>query len=58
MPLGGKGPAVLACLWTQAGVTLTCIALRWYTRHFIKGKVGADDYMLWVTWVCKCDYVL
>lgn len=51
MPLGGKGPSVLACLWAQTAVTLTCIVLRWYTRRYIKGKVGADDYVLWVTWV-------
>lgn len=57
MPLGGKGPSVLACLWTQTVVTLTCIVLRWYTRRYIKGKVGADDYVLWLTWVSICDHV-
>lgn len=58
MPLGGKGPSVLVCLWTQTVVTLTCIALRWYTRRYIKGKVGADDYVLWLTWVSICDHVV
>ncbi|KAI3391087.1 hypothetical protein diail_7965 [Diaporthe ilicicola] len=53
MPLGGKGPSVLACLWTQTAVTLTCISLRWYTRRYIKGKIGADDYLLWVTWILQ-----
>lgn len=57
MPLGGKGPSVLACLWAQTAVTLTCITLRWYTRHYIKGKVGADDYVLWLTWVRICYHV-
>lgn len=57
MPVGGKGPAVLACLWTETVVTLTCIVLRWYTRHYIKGKVGADDYLLWITWVRICYHV-
>ncbi|KAG6365590.1 hypothetical protein INS49_007201 [Diaporthe citri] len=58
MPLGGKGPSVLACLWAQTAVTLTCIVLRWYTRRFIKGKVGADDYVLWVTWIFQVAFAV
>lgn len=50
--LGGSGGLVTAVLFAELGLALVIILLRGYTRHFIKGGLAADDYALWVTWVC------
>lgn len=49
--IGGRGGTVLAVIWGENFLTLILIGLRFYTRHFIRGKVGWDDYWLIVTWV-------
>ncbi|CAH0022450.1 unnamed protein product, partial [Clonostachys rhizophaga] len=49
--IGGRGGTVLAVIWGENFLTLILIGLRFYTRHFIRGKVGWDDYWLIVTWL-------
>ncbi|ROV99459.1 hypothetical protein VMCG_06365 [Cytospora schulzeri] len=49
MALGGKGPIVVVVLFVEAFVSALFIGLRWFTRRFIRGDVGADDYVLWAT---------
>lgn len=51
MPLGGKGPLTIAILMVEVVLAGTFIAMRLYTRKFLKGGVGADDYLLMITWV-------
>ncbi|KAF4459603.1 hypothetical protein FALBO_13635 [Fusarium albosuccineum] len=49
--LGGHGPAVIAVLVTETGISRIFIGLRWYTRRVLKGSLGVDDYFLALTWV-------
>ncbi|KAI1080756.1 hypothetical protein F5B20DRAFT_589130 [Whalleya microplaca] len=56
MPLGGKGPTTIAVLCTETVIAATFIAFRTYTRKVIKGGVGADDYLLVVTWVLQATF--
>lgn len=49
--LKGDGPLVASVLFAELGLAAIVIALRGYTRHFIKGGLAPDDYALWVTWV-------
>lgn len=51
MALGGKGITVVAVLFVEAFVSGLCIGLRWFTRKFVRGDVGADDFVLLATWV-------
>lgn len=51
MALGGKGPVVVVVLFAEVFLSGLFIGLRWFTRRFIRGDVGPDDYVLWATWV-------
>ncbi|KAI1767874.1 hypothetical protein GGR53DRAFT_525483 [Hypoxylon sp. FL1150] len=53
MPLGGKGPLTIAILMVEVVLAGGFIAMRLYTRKFLKGGVGADDYLLMITWVLQ-----
>lgn len=50
--IGGKGGMVIGVIWAENLLSFVLIALRVYTRKFIKGKVGWDDICLIITWVC------
>jgi len=50
-PLQAKGKQLLGVLWFETGLALATIALRWYTRQYIRGYVGWDDRFLIITWV-------
>lgn len=50
MPFGGKGPVVVGVLWAENFLSAIFIGLRFYTRTYVKGKVGWDDYALITTW--------
>jgi hypothetical protein len=49
--LGEKGKQLLVVLWVETTLAFTVIALRWYTRTFVGGRIGPDDYILMVSWV-------
>lgn len=51
MVLGEKGKQLLVVLWVETLLAFTVISLRWYTRTFVGGRVGPDDYILMVSWV-------
>ncbi|KAL3421407.1 hypothetical protein PVAG01_07852 [Phlyctema vagabunda] len=51
VPLESKGRQLLAVLWTETILSLIFVALRWYTRKFVGGRVGLDDYILAASWV-------
>ncbi|KAI0007130.1 hypothetical protein F4779DRAFT_643457 [Xylariaceae sp. FL0662B] len=57
MPLGGKGPTTIAVLCAEMVLAAVFISLRTFTRKVIKGGVGADDYLLIVTWVLQATFV-
>lgn len=46
-------------LVVTAGVCMSCsttaIGLRLWTRRYVIGAVGIDDYLIFLAWVC-CDY--
>jgi len=49
--IGYKGRQLLTVLWVETGIAFAIISLRYYTRRFVGGRVGPDDYILMVTWV-------
>jgi hypothetical protein len=49
--LGEKGKQLLVVLWVETILAFTVIALRWYTRTFVGGRIGPDDYILMISWV-------
>ena len=51
MVIAGKGPVVVGVLWGQNVLSAIFIGLRFYTRKFVKGTLGWDDYTLMATWV-------
>ncbi|CAG7559899.1 unnamed protein product [Fusarium equiseti] len=44
--VGGKGPQLIGVLWFQMALSYFLIGLRLYTRAFIKGAIGVDDWCL------------
>ncbi|KAI6085228.1 hypothetical protein F4821DRAFT_241433 [Hypoxylon rubiginosum] len=58
MPLGGKGPLTIAILMVEVVLAGTFIAMRLYTRKFLKGGVGADDYLLMITWFLQLLFTI
>lgn len=53
MPLAGKGSVVVIVLFGETAISGLCIGLRFYTRKFVRGDIGVDDYVLWATWVLQ-----
>jgi len=41
-----KGTEIMAVIWVETVVCLGAVSLRWYTRKFVSGRVGPDDYIL------------
>lgn len=52
MALRGEGPTLVGVLWFEVVLNLAVIILRLYTRTVLRASVGADDYLIIVTWVC------
>ncbi|RYP56290.1 hypothetical protein DL771_012077 [Monosporascus sp. 5C6A] len=46
-----RGTFLLAMLWGENALSGIIIAIRLYTRHFVKGPLGTDDYTLAFTWL-------
>jgi hypothetical protein len=44
--VGGKGPQLIGVLWFQMALSYFLVGLRLYTRAFIKGAIGVDDWCL------------
>jgi len=51
MPIAGKGPMLVAVLWSQNFLSAIFIGLRLYTRTCVITRFGWDDYALIATWV-------
>ncbi|RYP74415.1 hypothetical protein DL770_007613 [Monosporascus sp. CRB-9-2] len=49
--MGRKGTFLVAMLWGENALSGIIIALRLYTRRFVKGEIGADDCTLAFTWL-------
>ncbi|KAI4864892.1 hypothetical protein F4820DRAFT_313481 [Hypoxylon rubiginosum] len=58
MPLGGKGPLTITVLTVEVALAGAVISMRLYTRKFLKGGVGIDDYLLMITWVIQMLFVI
>lgn len=58
MALDGKGTTVVVVLFVEAFASGLFIGLRWFTRRFVRGDVGADDYVLWATWVSATQAIV
>ncbi|TGO16648.1 hypothetical protein BTUL_0025g00020 [Botrytis tulipae] len=56
MTIAGKGPTIVAVMWTETVVALIAIGLRLYTKAFIKRNVGYDDYLIIVSWFMLMPY--
>ncbi|TVY43173.1 hypothetical protein LOCC1_G003191 [Lachnellula occidentalis] len=54
--IGYKGQQLLAVLWVETSIAGGIIGLRWYTRTFVGGRVGPDDFILITTWVLMCAF--
>ncbi|TVY26086.1 hypothetical protein LHYA1_G004285 [Lachnellula hyalina] len=54
--IGYKGQQLLAVLWVETIVACAIISLRWYTRTFVGGRVGPDDFILMAAWVLMCAF--
>ncbi|APA08912.1 hypothetical protein sscle_04g036820 [Sclerotinia sclerotiorum 1980 UF-70] len=51
IPLTPKGLQLLGVLWLEVVLSLLCISLRLYTRNFVGGTPGFDDFLLIISWV-------
>ena len=49
--IGGKGVTITVTLWVCTMICLPFILLRLYTRRYLRGGLGSDDYCLIVDWV-------
>lgn len=49
--IGYKGQQLLAVMWVETSLAGGIIALRWYTRTYVGGRVGPDDFLLMAAWV-------
>ncbi|ESZ91940.1 hypothetical protein SBOR_7685 [Sclerotinia borealis F-4128] len=51
VPLTPKGQQLLGVLWMEVALSFLFISLRFYTRKYVGGAVGMDDYLLILSWV-------
>ncbi|ESZ95637.1 hypothetical protein SBOR_3985 [Sclerotinia borealis F-4128] len=58
MTIAGKGPTIVAVMWTETAIALVTISLRIYTRKFITRNVGLDDYLIIITWFMLMPYTV
>ncbi|XXG99656.1 hypothetical protein Hte_005997 [Hypoxylon texense] len=58
MPLGGKGPLTIVVVTVEVALAGAVISMRLYTRKFLKGGIGTDDYLLMITWVLQMLFVI
>ncbi|KAH9206630.1 hypothetical protein DL95DRAFT_486690, partial [Leptodontidium sp. 2 PMI_412] len=58
MPLGGKGPVLVAVLWAENFISAIFIGLRLYTRTRIISRIGWDDYAVIATWLLVLGYAV
>ncbi|KAF7891936.1 hypothetical protein EAF00_008238 [Botryotinia globosa] len=56
MTIAGKGPTIVAVMWTETVIALIAIGLRLYTKGFITRNVGFDDYLIIVSWFMLMPY--
>ncbi|TGO46445.1 hypothetical protein BCON_0325g00130 [Botryotinia convoluta] len=56
MAIAGKGPTIVAVMWTETVIALIAISLRLYTKGFITRNVGFDDYLIIVSWFMLMPY--
>ncbi|KAF7941797.1 uncharacterized protein EAE97_006634 [Botrytis byssoidea] len=56
MTIAGKGPTIVAVMWTETFIALIAIGLRLYTKGFITRNVGFDDYLIIVSWFMLMPY--
>ncbi|KAF5870620.1 uncharacterized protein Bfra_010009 [Botrytis fragariae] len=56
MAIAGKGPTIVAVMWTETVIALIAIGLRLYTKEFITRNVGFDDYLIIVSWFMLMPY--
>ncbi|TVY55497.1 Satratoxin biosynthesis SC1 cluster protein 4 [Lachnellula cervina] len=54
--IGYKGQQLLAVMWVETSLAGGIIALRWYTRTYVGGRVGPDDFLLMAAWVLMCAF--
>lgn len=47
-----RGPTLIAIFWTEIGVSIIFVMLRFYTRLRM-GRLGADDWTILITMVRK-----
>ena len=50
---GDLGPGLLAANWTEAGIAVVIVGLRFVTRIKVVRNVGADDYIMGFALVCS-----
>lgn len=48
---GGKGPMIIAVLWTETAIATLFVVARCYTRRVILRSLGLDDALLIITLV-------
>ncbi|KAF7889316.1 uncharacterized protein EAF01_010809 [Botrytis porri] len=58
MAIAGKGPTIVAVMWTETVIALMAIGLRLYTKGFITRNVGFDDYLIIVSWFMLMPYTV
>ncbi|KAF7924013.1 hypothetical protein BELL_0915g00030 [Botrytis elliptica] len=58
MTIAGKGPTIVAVMWTETVIALIAIGLRLYTKGFITRNVGFDDYLIIVSWFMLMPYTV
>ncbi|QSZ32156.1 hypothetical protein DSL72_001727 [Monilinia vaccinii-corymbosi] len=51
IPLTPKGQQLLCVLWVEITLSLVFIGLRLYTRTYVGGASGSDDYILVFSWL-------
>ncbi|KAF7924955.1 uncharacterized protein EAE98_007043 [Botrytis deweyae] len=58
MTIAGKGPTIVAVMWTETVIALIAIGLRLYTKGFITRNVGFDNYLIIVSWFMLMPYTV
>ncbi|KAF7959487.1 hypothetical protein EAE96_001103 [Botrytis aclada] len=56
VPLTEKGQQLLGVLWMEVVLSFCFIGLRLYTRKFIGGAPGFDDYLLILSWALMTTF--
>ncbi|KAH7134113.1 hypothetical protein EDB81DRAFT_597376, partial [Dactylonectria macrodidyma] len=54
VPNDGLQITIIAIVFTILSFIFLC--LRWYVRHWVIKAVGADDWILVVTWIAACGF--